>query len=213
MLTHFDKKSFSQRLNLVLDRHNYPPKNSGRMSLLAEKFGITHKAAANWINGVSLPSRKKVKRLSELFDVTEDWLLFGEKYTSNSGLIKIPVLSRENVKPFLDGKMAETDIENWTEVQDSNSFHSFAIEVSNEEIEFNFLLSKDTKLVFDPNKKPRDKLFALILHQSRLLLTRLIEFEKGQFAVKFDDQHNTTSDLVSIDAENTVVAVLSEIKF
>ncbi|MBM7073000.1 helix-turn-helix transcriptional regulator [Shewanella sp. 202IG2-18] len=212
MLTNCNKTSFSQRLNLVLDKHNYPPKNCGRMSLLAEKFEITHKAAANWLNGVSLPSRKKIKLLSEMFDVTEDWLLFGEKDTTSSGLRKIPVLNFLDVPTYLNDSLSQSRIESFIEVHDSNGCRSFAIDMKHGQINFDFLLTKEAKLVFDPDRAPSDKLFALLQLKSEVFLTRLIEFEKSQFAFNAELQLNTPN-IQAIKDNNTILSVLSEIKF
>ena len=212
MLTHCHKKNFSQRLNLVLDKHNYPPKNSGRMSLLSEKLGTTHKAAANWINGVSIPSRKKIKLLSEMFNVTEDWLLFGEKDTTSSGLRKIPVLNLVDVPSYLDGTLSKSRMDSFIDVHDSNGCRSFAIDMKHDQINFDFLLTKEAKLVFDPDRAPSDKLFALLQLENEVFLTRLIEFEKSQFAFNAKLQLNMP-DIQAIKDNSTILTVLSEIKF
>ena len=43
--------SFAKRLNLALDKEGFPPKNLGRIQLLAEMVGLTHRGTSKWVNG------------------------------------------------------------------------------------------------------------------------------------------------------------------
>lgn len=69
---------FSNRLNLCLDKEGFPPKNRGRIQLLAEMVGLTHRGASKWINGESIPPAKKFASLAMKLNVSEKWLRFGE---------------------------------------------------------------------------------------------------------------------------------------
>jgi SOS-response transcriptional repressor LexA len=70
--------SFAERLNLSLDKEGFPPKNRGRIQLLAEMVGLTHRGASKWINGESEPPAKKITSLAKKLNVSEKWLLVGE---------------------------------------------------------------------------------------------------------------------------------------
>lgn len=69
---------FSDRLNICLDKEGFPPKNRGRIQLLAEMVGLTHRGASKWINGESTPPLKKFASLAKKLNVNENWLRTGE---------------------------------------------------------------------------------------------------------------------------------------
>lgn len=68
---------FSNRLNNCLDQEGFPPKNRGRIQLLAEMMDMTHRGASKWINGQSIPPAKKMALLAERLKVNEIWLRTG----------------------------------------------------------------------------------------------------------------------------------------
>jgi transcriptional regulator with XRE-family HTH domain len=70
--------NFAFRLNMALDREGFPPKNRGRIQLLAEMVGLTHRGASKWVNGESSPPAKKIKSLAKKLNVSEKWLEKGE---------------------------------------------------------------------------------------------------------------------------------------
>ncbi|MCP0913759.1 MULTISPECIES: LexA family protein [Legionella] len=72
------KNNFADRLNLCLDKEGFPPKNKGRIQLLAEMVGLSHRGASKWINGESVPPRKKYTALAKKLNVSEHWLRTGE---------------------------------------------------------------------------------------------------------------------------------------
>ena len=71
-------QSFAYRLNLCLDKEGFPPKHRGRIQLLAEMVGLTHRGASKWINGESCPPAKKYASLARKLNVNEHWLRTGE---------------------------------------------------------------------------------------------------------------------------------------
>jgi len=73
-----NKTSFAERLNICLDNGGIPPKNRGRIQLLAEMVGLTHRGASKWVNGESVPPLKKFAALAQKFNVNELWLRTGE---------------------------------------------------------------------------------------------------------------------------------------
>jgi len=70
--------NFSDRLNTCLDKEGFPPKNRGRIQLLAEMVGLTHRGASKWVNGQSVPPAKKIASLAKKLNVNEHWLRTGE---------------------------------------------------------------------------------------------------------------------------------------
>lgn len=70
--------NFSDRLNICLDKEGFPPKNRGRIQLLAEMVGLTHRGASKWVNGQSAPPAKKFASLAKKLNVSEHWLRTGE---------------------------------------------------------------------------------------------------------------------------------------
>lgn len=70
--------NFAKRLNLSLDKAGVPPKNKGRIQILAEMVGLTHRGASKWINGESTPPKKKFNLIAKKLNVNETWLRSGE---------------------------------------------------------------------------------------------------------------------------------------
>ncbi|MBE8167545.1 MAG: hypothetical protein HAW66_04160 [Shewanella sp.] len=204
------KLQFSQRLNTLLDRKNFPPKNMGRISLVAEIFEITHKGAGNWLNGKAIPARKTLKMMSDHFDVSEDWLIFGHSENSNTGNFDIPVVKKAQIASFLDGSLSE--FERFLSVQDSKGSRSFVIDMQQDSFDVDFLITHCAKLIFDPDLPPVDKLFALIQSGEELLIKLLIEYEKGRFAITKPNKNQKT-ELLLLDHNTQMLALLTEIKF
>lgn len=71
-------KSFSDRLNLSLDKLGFPPKHCGRIQRLSEMVGLSHRGAGKWVNGQSSPPLGKFSTLAKQLQVNEHWLLTGE---------------------------------------------------------------------------------------------------------------------------------------
>ncbi|MCL1079969.1 hypothetical protein D5R81_18465 [Parashewanella spongiae] len=206
------KVQFSQRLNQLLDRHNFPPKNMGRITLLSDLFEITHKGAGNWLNGKAIPSRKMLKVIGEHFGVSVDWLIFGHQPDESlpSGNIDIPVITKEQILPFLNSGIS--DFNQYISVQDRISSKAFVIDAKDSGFELDFLLSNSAKLVFDPDLPPQDKRFALIQVNDVLLIKQLLEYDKGNFAVKSVNKGGQ-SELKMLNKGNSILAVLIEIRF
>ncbi|RLV59170.1 XRE family transcriptional regulator [Parashewanella curva] len=201
---------FSQRLNQILDRHNYPPKNMGRIAMLAELFGITQKGAGNWLNGKAMPSRKMLKQISEHFKISQEWLILGKSDQEAAGQQKIPVLCQSKIHDYLEGKLTQFD--KLINVKDNISSEAFAIDLRDNEFFVDFLISNNAILIFDPQMRPTDKLFAMIQTDNGLVIKNLIEFEKGQLAYTERNQQQRP-ELNMIDDKHVILAPLKEILF
>ncbi len=77
--------TFSERLNICLDKEGFPPRNHGRIQLLAEMVGLTHRGASKWVNGQSCPPAGKYAALAGKLNVSEQWLRTGEGAMLGSG--------------------------------------------------------------------------------------------------------------------------------
>ena len=89
--------SFSERLNLCLDKEGFPPKHCGRIRLLSEMVGLTHRGASKWVNGQSSPPARKYPLLAKQLNVNETWLRTG-----------VGSMYEENRALFLSGEMGIT---------------------------------------------------------------------------------------------------------
>ncbi len=69
--------TFAERLNICLDKEGFPPKHHGRIQLLAEMVGLTHRGASKWVNGQSSPPAGKYAALAKKLNVNETWLRTG----------------------------------------------------------------------------------------------------------------------------------------
>lgn len=77
--------TFAERLNICLDKEGFPPKNHGRIQLLAEMVGLTHRGASKWVNGQSAPPAGKYASLANKLHVSAKWLQTGEGAMLGSG--------------------------------------------------------------------------------------------------------------------------------
>lgn len=73
-----NSSGFSERLNLCLDKEGFPPKHRGRIQLLAEMVGLTHRGASKWVNGESSPPMSKYEAIAKKLNVNALWLRTGE---------------------------------------------------------------------------------------------------------------------------------------
>jgi transcriptional regulator with XRE-family HTH domain len=86
--------SFSERLNSALEKEGFPPKNKGRIQLLAEMVGLTHRGASKWLSGETCPPAKKYADLAKKLNVREEWLRTGELPIVNEAIVPLlPALS------------------------------------------------------------------------------------------------------------------------
>lgn len=61
-----------------MDKEGFPPKNRGRIQLLATMVGLTHRGASKWVNGESSPPLSKYAMLAQKLNVNATWLRTGE---------------------------------------------------------------------------------------------------------------------------------------
>ena len=72
-----EKIAFSERLNMVADMLNIPPKGENRQKLLGKMFGVSQEAARKWLAGEGLPQLQKCIEIAKKSSVSIEWLLTG----------------------------------------------------------------------------------------------------------------------------------------
>ena len=69
------KEEFAARLNLAMDKKNYPVR--GRARILSKEFGVSDKGAGKWINGDAIPETSKIPLIAAFLGISAEWLLSG----------------------------------------------------------------------------------------------------------------------------------------
>ncbi len=191
-------KEFSERFNRVLDKHGIPPRNQGRIQQLADMFLISHAGAGKWVNGISIPSKARVKDIASRFNVSYEWLAFGKgkmELESKSGKKsssskKLPILTfneaanYERILPGFLGQTVELDIDNVT----SDAFVTYSIGTA-----MSGRFPEGTMLIVDPNIKPGDGdyVIASIAKLPEAIFRQLIYGESGKFLYAHDPRYQT----------------------
>lgn len=93
-----ERSGFTKRLNEALDKEGFPPKNKGRIQLLADMMGLSHRGAGKWLDGETVPPAKKCPFLAEKLHISEEWLRTGQGNMvreASSGINPPAVFSKE----------------------------------------------------------------------------------------------------------------------
>ena len=77
-------RTFSQRLQTLLDNTGFPAIAAGRYSLLATRYGVSRQIAHRWCNAQAMPAPHILCRIAVDFATTLDWL-FGIDPLTPSG--------------------------------------------------------------------------------------------------------------------------------
>lgn len=82
-------KTFSSRLNTLLDNAGFPSVNAGRYSALGTRYGVARQQAHRWCNAQAIPGPHILTRIAIDFGTTLDWL-FGVDSMTSAG-IEVPL--------------------------------------------------------------------------------------------------------------------------
>lgn len=82
-------RTFSARLNTLLDNAGFPSVNAGRYSALGARYGVARQQAHRWCNAQALPGPHILTRIAVDFGTTLDWL-FGVDSITSAG-IEVPL--------------------------------------------------------------------------------------------------------------------------
>lgn len=200
---------FNDRLNELLDNEGFPPKNKGRIQLLAEMIGLTHRGASKWINGEACPPQKKIVSLASKFKANPDWLMSGngDMYLpdSDSGnekqnivAHKIPVFNLEDVLDSNSQPLKYIICDTQTHAS------SFATFINTEAMSPRF--PNGTTIVIDPKRLPVDGDFVLVnshLFPTPIFRQILIVGDKT-----FLQAHNPKFDRLFLTDSDDVIGVM-----
>lgn len=172
------KTTFSERLNLCLDKEGFPPKHRGRIQLLAEMVGLTHRGASKWVNGESTPPSKKYASLALKLNVNESWLKTGEGSIESVNAVEEPLLFSKKAIDInlLDIDSILSDKKIIIRVIQSNlsdTGNLFAIELDTEAMSPRF--PRGSIIIFN-DAQAKDGDFVLVNHQDfpRLIFRQLL---------------------------------------
>lgn len=108
---------FAKRLNQSMEDLNIPER--GRAALLAQKFGVTPKAAGKWVNGETFPEFGKLIDIAEWLNKDVEWLMTGNERDTKSRLdnsVDINSIASVGYAPLLSWVQAG----NWTDMDSVN---------------------------------------------------------------------------------------------
>lgn len=77
--------AFSANFNRALDRAGIAPSGQGRVSAVANLFGISKPAAQKWLTGAALPELARFPDIMEKLGVTSDELVTGRFVSTHGG--------------------------------------------------------------------------------------------------------------------------------
>jgi len=71
------RKQFAENLNAALDRRGAIPIGYGRVTAVAELFGVSQNTAANWLRGEGVPELGRLPEIAETLNTTVEALVVG----------------------------------------------------------------------------------------------------------------------------------------
>ncbi|MCF6765991.1 helix-turn-helix domain-containing protein [Thiotrichales bacterium 19S3-7] len=204
------KSNFAQRLNQALDLRGFPPKNRGRIQLLAELIGLTHRGASKWVNGETCPPAKKYALLAEKLSVNANWLKTGQGAITDSNEQAAHILNNSNtthsVKVYHVDTLLRSDKLPIKEVYcDLNSNGQlFAIELQTEAMSPRF--PNQSIIIFDDEKIYKDGDFVLIKSQNfpHPLFRQLLTVGASTYL----NAHNPKFDRITLDQSDVILGVM-----
>ncbi|MFC5302197.1 XRE family transcriptional regulator [Azospira restricta] len=75
------RKQFAENLNAALDRRGAIPVGYGRVTAVAELFGVSQNTAANWLRGEGVPELARLPEIAETLNTTVEQLVVGAQST------------------------------------------------------------------------------------------------------------------------------------
>ena len=191
-------QDFAKRFNEVLDSHGIPPRNKGRIQVAADMFLISHAGAGKWVNGLSTPSKARMKDIASRFNVSYEWLAFGKgeksaepKKNQEAGILrKFPVLTlneasqyEKHLKDFV-GQTVTLDFDEVSE--DAFVIYSIGTAMSGR-------FPEGALLIVDPNARPQDGdyVIANIAKLPEAIFRQFIYGESGKFLYAHDPRYQS----------------------
>ena len=187
--------AFSLRLNQLLDKLDYPPKNQGRQAALAKKFEVSQKGARKWLEAESLPRTSRMIEMAEIFGVSYEWLATGkgEAVRGMNAVPRIPVLNASQAREFIDFRTYPAEYETIPSVDIATGKTSFGY--AEESQQFEPAISKGAVYCIYPYEKgakPKPNIMHACWVDDHIIVGRLKLLTLGKIALYMPDR----SDLV-----------------
>ncbi|MBQ3604384.1 MAG: helix-turn-helix transcriptional regulator [Clostridia bacterium] len=119
-------------MNLANRIQTLRKQNGMSQEILAEQLGVSRQAVSKWESEQSTPDIENIIALSDLFDVTTDYLLKGEDSENNNEKISLEIKLKNEIPDLIIFVSSVLNIigvatgYNWMkEYRDSRSFYSF----------------------------------------------------------------------------------------
>lgn len=192
-------EAFAKRFNELLDKQGLPPRNKGRIQIISDMFLISHAGAGKWVNGLSAPSKARLKDIASRFSVNYEWLAFGtgdpspslkSAKKSTGSLRKFPILTfneayqyEEHLKDWV-GQAIALDVEGAS----SSTFVIYSIGTA-----MSGRFPEGTMLIVDPEVKPQDGdyVIARIAKLPEAIFRQIIFGESGKFLYAHDPRYQS----------------------
>ena len=188
-------QAFCERFNEALDTNGIPPRHQGRIQFVAEMFMLSHAGAGKWVNGLSLPAKRKRRDIAERLNVSYDWLEFGHgemraaQQSAVIGASALPVLSFHDVVNYHEH--IRHYVGSTVTVDASVSDEAFVVHNHGPAMSGRF--PEGTILVFDPQKKPQDGdyVLAVVKQLPEAIFRQLVVAETGKYLYAHDPRYKT----------------------
>ena len=192
-------EAFAERFNALLDKQGLPPRNKGRIKIISDMFLISHAGAGKWVNGLSAPSKARLKNIASRFNVNYEWLAFGSGEQSSSvkpnskgtaSLRKFPILTfneahqyEEHLKEFM-GQTVPLDVQGAS----PSAFVMYSMGTA-----MSGRFPEGTMLIVDPEVKPQDGdyVIARIAKLPEAIFRQIIFGESGKFLYAHDPRYQS----------------------
>lgn len=192
-------KDFRERFNLVLDNCGIPPRNQGRIQTIADMFLLSHAGAGKWVNGLSIPSKARLKDIANRFNISYEWLAYGKGQMTTqkelpmqdyTALKKLPILTfneapqYEKILRNFMGQYINLDIKDISD----ECFVLFSIGTA-----MSGRFPEGTMLIVEPNVKAEDGDYVLaeISKLPEAIFRQYIYGETGKFLYAHDPRYQT----------------------
>ncbi|MCD6048591.1 MAG: putative prophage repressor [Gammaproteobacteria bacterium] len=187
--------SFAARFNKALDHNGLPPRNHGRIQLVAEMFLLSHAGAGKWVNGLALPPKARRREISQRLGVQYDWLEFGKgemlpkKLDISTSLRRLPILGFHEAANF--EKHLENFIGETVSIDINAGRRAFVIYSQGTAMSGRF--PEGSMLIFDPDVYPQDGDYVLAkIHKlPDAIFRQYILSDSGKFLYAQDPRFQT----------------------
>jgi|GEM_PF-2149739 len=204
-----DKEGFTQRLESALTRAGFPPKNKGRIQLLADLMGLSHRGAGKWLDGQTSPPLKKYPIIAEKLKINAEWLKTGKgnmvSEAPDSTSLPSPVSSKE--VPLYTAQDLKNPYRNPSQTISCYAVcvgKTFAFRIDSEAMSPRF--PAGSLIIIDTGRQPKDGDFVLVEMPSQPTLQFRQLFMAGE--MKYLEAHNPKFDRLVLNSNDRILGVI-----